>query len=62
MDYPTIRILPGEDRRLRTGAPWLYSNELKMDKAAKALPRGSVVRLMAPTARSWASPTSTPTR
>ena len=48
MDYPTIKILPGEDRRLRTGAPWLYSNELKMDEAAKALPRGSVVRLMAP--------------
>src|SRR5215207_4732848 len=48
MDYPTIKILPGEDRRLRTGAPWLYSNELKMDEAAKALPRGSIVRLMAP--------------
>ena len=48
MDYPTIKILPGEDRRLRTGSPWLYSNELRMDEAAKALPRGSVVRLMAP--------------
>lgn len=48
MDYPTIKILPGEDRRLRTGSPWLYSNELRMDDAAKALPRGGVVRLMAP--------------
>src|SRR4051794_41808866 len=47
-DYPTIKILPGEDRRLRAGSPWLYSNELRMDEAAKAIPPGSVVRLMAP--------------
>ena len=47
-DYPTIKILPGEDRRLRGGSPWLYSNELTMDGAAKALPPGSVVRLVAP--------------
>src|SRR4051795_8569614 len=46
--YPTIKILPGEDRRLRAGSPWLYSNELRMDEAAKAIPPGSVVRLMAP--------------
>ena len=48
MQYPTIKILPGEDRRLRHGSPWLFSNELRMDEAAKALPPGSVVRLMAP--------------
>ena len=47
-DYPTIKILPGEDRRLRAGSPWLYSNELRMDEAAKAIPPGSVARLMAP--------------
>lgn len=47
-EYPMIKILPGEDRRLRGGSPWLYSNELNMDGAAKALPPGSVVRLVAP--------------
>jgi len=46
MQYPTVKILPGEDRRLRHGSPWLFSNELRMDADAKALPRGSLVRLM----------------
>lgn len=45
MDYPSIRILPGEDRRLRAGSPWLFSNELKMDEAARRLTPGSVVKL-----------------
>ncbi|SNB53145.1 23S rRNA (cytosine1962-C5)-methyltransferase [Arboricoccus pini] len=45
MSYPVIRINEGHDRRLRNGSPWLYSNELQIDKAAKALPPGSVVRL-----------------
>ena len=46
MSYPTIKILPGEDRRLRHGSPWLFSNELRMDADAKALPPGGLVRLM----------------
>lgn len=45
MSYPTIRILEGHDRRVRSGSPWLFSNELQMDRAAKALPPGSTVRL-----------------
>lgn len=45
-DYPTIKILPGEDRRLRHGSPWLFANELKMDAEAKKVPPGSLVRLM----------------
>ena len=49
--YPTIKIARGHDRRQKAGAPWLFSNELKMDDAAKALPSGSVVRLMAPTGK-----------
>ncbi len=36
MSYPTIKILPGEDRRLRSGSPWLFSNELRMDEAARS--------------------------
>lgn len=46
MPYPMIKILPGEDRRLRHGSPWLFSNELRMDADAKAVPPGSLVRLM----------------
>jgi 23S rRNA (cytosine1962-C5)-methyltransferase len=51
MAYPTIKILPGEDRRLRHGSPWLFSNELRMDADAKALPPGSLVRLMGPSGK-----------
>ncbi|MCS6876678.1 MAG: class I SAM-dependent rRNA methyltransferase [Geminicoccaceae bacterium] len=46
MSYPVIRILPGHDRRLRGGGPWLFSNEVQMDKTAKALEPGSLVRLV----------------
>ncbi|HVI17261.1 MAG TPA: hypothetical protein VM712_02725, partial [Gaiellales bacterium] len=51
MTYPTIKILPGEDRRFRAGSPWLFSNELRMDEAARALPPGSLVRLMGPSGK-----------
>ncbi|MGD9507370.1 MAG: class I SAM-dependent rRNA methyltransferase, partial [Geminicoccaceae bacterium] len=47
----TIKILPGEDRRLRGGSPWLFSNELRMDEAARAVSPGSLVRLMAPSGK-----------
>jgi 23S rRNA (cytosine1962-C5)-methyltransferase len=43
MRYPPIHLLPGQDRRLRAGHPWIYSNELRMDAAAKALPPGAPV-------------------
>jgi len=33
-------------RRLILGHPWVYSNEIVMDAAAKALPPGSLVRLL----------------
>jgi 23S rRNA (cytosine1962-C5)-methyltransferase len=51
MTYPTIKILRGEDRRLRGGSPWLFSNELRMDEDARAIPPGSLVRLMGPTGK-----------
>jgi 23S rRNA (cytosine1962-C5)-methyltransferase len=44
---PAITLKPGEQRRLRAGHPWVYSNEIVMDAAAKALPAGTTVRLMA---------------
>ncbi|HEY3919380.1 MAG TPA: class I SAM-dependent rRNA methyltransferase [Stellaceae bacterium] len=42
---PTIRLLPGHDKRAGLGHPWVYSNEIAMDAAAKALPPGSLVAL-----------------
>ena len=44
---PTITLKPGEQRRLLAGHPWVYSNEIAMDAAAKALPPGATVRLIA---------------
>ncbi|MGH6915908.1 MAG: RlmI/RlmK family 23S rRNA methyltransferase, partial [Geminicoccales bacterium] len=46
MRYPAVHLLPGQDRRLRAGHPWAYSNELRMDAAAKALPPGEPVCLI----------------
>lgn len=46
MAYPKLSLLAGQDRRLRAGHPWIYSNELKMDAEAKALAPGSLVRLV----------------
>lgn len=40
---PVVRLLPGRDKRARLGHPWIYSNEVAMDAATKALPPGTVV-------------------
>ena len=42
---PTIRLKAGAHRRLLQGHPWVYSNEVEMDAAARGLPPGIVVRL-----------------
>jgi len=42
---PSVFLMPGGDRRLRAGHPWVYSNEVRMDAEAKALPPGAVVAL-----------------
>src|SRR6476660_7586947 len=41
--YPRLHLQPRAQRRLQSGYPWVFSNEVKMDPAAKALPPGSVV-------------------
>lgn len=43
---PVIRLLPGHDKRVALGHPWVYSNEVAMDAAAKALPAGGLVNLV----------------
>lgn len=42
---PTIRLRPREGRRVRSGSPWAFSNEIVMDAAAKALAPGTLVKL-----------------
>jgi 23S rRNA (cytosine1962-C5)-methyltransferase len=42
---PTIRLAQGHDKRVRAGVPWIYSNEIAVDAAAKALPAGTLVRI-----------------
>jgi 23S rRNA (cytosine1962-C5)-methyltransferase len=43
---PTISLQAGRHKRARHGHPWVYSNEIQMDAAAKAVPPGSLVRLV----------------
>ena len=44
MRYPPVHLLPEQDRACAP-ATWIYSNELRMDAAAKALPPGAPVCL-----------------
>jgi 23S rRNA (cytosine1962-C5)-methyltransferase len=43
--HPLIKLRPKEGRRARGGAPWIFSNEVVMDAAAKCLPAGSIVNV-----------------
>lgn len=43
---PTVRLLPGHDKRAAAGHPWVYSNEIAMDEAAKRLPPGGLVAVV----------------
>src|SRR5437763_12407703 len=42
---PVVSLLPGGHRRAEAGHPWIFSNEIAMDAAAKALEPGSLVTL-----------------
>jgi 23S rRNA (cytosine1962-C5)-methyltransferase len=42
---PTVRLNPGHHKRVRAGHPWVFSNEIAMDAAAKSLAPGSLVHL-----------------
>jgi len=45
-ERPIVRLKPREGRRARAGCPWVFSNEIVMDEAAKALTPGALVRLL----------------
>ena len=42
---PVVTLLPGGHRRAEAGHPWIFSNEIAMDAAAKALAPGTLVTL-----------------
>lgn len=42
---PIVYLQPGRHKRAAAGHPWVYSNEVTMDAAAKALPPGTLVDL-----------------
>src|SRR5690349_2565074 len=42
---PVVTLLAGHHRRAAHGHPWVYSNEVAMDQAAKALEPGTLVTL-----------------
>ena len=49
---PAVTVLPGHQKRALHGHPWIFSNEIQMDAAAKALPPGSIVALKTADGRS----------
>jgi 23S rRNA (cytosine1962-C5)-methyltransferase len=44
-DRPLLRLLPGQGRRLRAGAPWAFSNEIAMKPEYRRIEAGTLVRL-----------------
>ena len=57
---PIVMLEPGQHKRAAGGHPWIYSNELRMDRAAKELPPGSLVALEAADGRSLGAATFNP--
>jgi 23S rRNA (cytosine1962-C5)-methyltransferase len=51
LDLPTVTLKPHGQKRLQRGHPWVYSNEVEMDAAAKEVPPGGLVRLCDPQGR-----------
>jgi 23S rRNA (cytosine1962-C5)-methyltransferase len=45
LKHKTIRLKPKAGRRAKAGAPWIFSNEIDMTAAAKALPPGTLVNV-----------------
>ncbi len=44
---PALRLNPGAPRRAMSGHPWIFSNEVQMTPALKALEPGTTVRVLA---------------
>jgi len=57
---PQITLAPGKHRRAEKGHPWIYSNEVTLDAAAKALPAGTLVTVRTAEGRSLGVATFNP--
>jgi len=44
-ERPVLRLAPGQGRRLRAGAPWVFSNEIAMRPDYRRMVAGRLVRL-----------------
>lgn len=44
-DYPVVRMKQGAGRRIKSGSPWAFSNEIDMTEDTRKLPGGTMVRL-----------------
>lgn len=42
---PIVKLRPGKGRRLHTGAPWVFADEIAMDRRTRKLAPGTVVSL-----------------
>jgi len=45
-DRPAVKIRPGKGRRLAAGAPWVFADEIAMDRRTRALAPGAIVTLV----------------
>ena len=50
---PSVFLMPGRDRRLRAGHPWVFSNEVDMTPETRALPPGGIVTLDEYAVHNW---------
>jgi 23S rRNA (cytosine1962-C5)-methyltransferase len=57
---PSVMLEPGRHKRAQAGHPWVYSNEVRMDAAAKALARGGLVTVKTADARALGVATFNP--
>ena len=45
-DYPTVKLRPGKGWRLSQGAPWVFADEIAMDRRTRKLAPGTLVSLV----------------
>jgi 23S rRNA (cytosine1962-C5)-methyltransferase len=45
LNRPTLRLNPGQGRRLRAGSPWVFSNEIAMQPEYRQMAPGEPVRI-----------------
>jgi 23S rRNA (cytosine1962-C5)-methyltransferase len=57
---PLLRVNPKQAARLKSGVPWVYSNEIVMDRATKTLAPGSLVDVTGEQGNSFGTATLNP--